>query len=63
MNWIKVEDRLPDNTDYVLVYSPEHHLDIVIADWWDKCPEWWDQGNVTIKGVTHWMPLPPKPEE
>lgn len=70
MQWIKVEDRRPPNNHYVLVaifdYRPKVQMYFIqiasrMNDAWidDK-----DGELIRLKDsiVTHWMPLPDKPE-
>ena len=59
MEWIRVEDRLPEDNQRVLVYRPEM--------------ETADTGPISVQfgwtcarkhcDVSHWMPLPEPPEE
>jgi len=71
MNWIDVEERKPPNDHYVLVaifdYRPKvemHFLQIAsrMNDAWidDKDGE---LINMKSRKITHWMPLPDKPEK
>ena len=58
MNWISVDDRLPNPGQEVLVYLPEMiETTIYHGSKWD---EPWD----TMHGdeITHWMPLPEPPK-
>lgn len=72
MEWISVEDRLPEVTEsgsvniskYVLVYP-----DIVKARYeeltysqWSKVSQWYSPLLKDTIYVTHWMPLPEKPK-
>ena len=55
MEWISVEDRLPEETGPYLVYRKENPYPttrIWVAEYWDS--------KTTI---THWMPLPDPPKE
>lgn len=61
-NWIKVEDRLPDNACEVLIGGPCcdicYNIDI---GFWDQ-DEWCLYRGGELKfSVTHWMPLPSPP--
>jgi len=75
--WIKVEDRLPENDDLVLVFN---HKDGIHAGYFDQEEfhgYWEDDKNyfVTNSGwntyyewapytsPTHWMPLPEVPKD
>lgn len=70
MEWIKIEHRNPPNGHYVLVAlydaRPKVNMHFIhIAERLNE--EWFDDCNgKTILGkdryVTHWMPLPDKPE-
>lgn len=60
MNWIKVEDALPNDIEYVLVYG--HDVDIAYCNRTHYA--WWADGyEYALEGITHWMPLPEQPEE
>lgn len=57
MDWISVDDALPETSDDVLAFSPE-----------DGCYRAWCDNNVwlsheegTHNKPTHWMPMPAKP--
>ena len=71
MNWINVKDRLPPNDVYVLVNiydgRPKVSMNMIhIAARWDHI---WiddhngDHYNPKYGTITHWMPLPDKPEK
>ena len=61
--WIPVTERLPDSGKRVLAYK--NHKDGKIVFWakhWNN--KWFDmEWNCYRYGVTHWMPLPPVPED
>lgn len=68
--WIRCVDRLPEPETDVLVYYPRWYNDvlsesgIVVAKLmsdglaWDICGEF----NPGLKAITHWMPLPDRPD-
>ena len=61
--WISVEDRLPSNSNRVLVYGVYRRLETKIVDilrYQGKNYGWEEQRIFT---VTHWMPLPSPPSE
>lgn len=66
--WIKVSDRLPMAEIRVLVYSKEFDAysdasygHCILPDGVEIC--WYTKEGESIFGVTHWMPLPEKPNE
>ena len=67
MEWISVEDELPTDGEYVLVYhlNDDHisvgyfeseNISFYTDDGWETEIPWAQHGR-----VTHWMPLPNKP--
>jgi len=65
MEWISVKDRIPSNSNRVLVYGVYRRLETKIVDilrYQGKNYGWEEQRAFT---VTHWMllPEPPKGEE
>ena len=72
--WISVKDRLPDNKehDWVLAQVVEDngfmHIPKVMEyrqqknDWFEETYGWLSEHNGAFT-VTHWMPLPPAPED
>jgi len=73
MNWISVKDKLPSNGECI-VYDSELGVtgccyDNEYYEGWDKpkSKKWVkEHGNCSddwiLENVTHWMPLPEKPE-
>lgn len=66
MEWISVKDRLPEKNKEVLAYRfyPEYgisHEIIITHLCWilDDEPIWADE----VSNYSHWMPLPPPPNE
>lgn len=59
--WIPVADRLPDEDGWYLVVMLRNVRFLEFrscANW-----AWWDIDGIGYCNVTHWMPLPPEPEE
>jgi len=62
--WTRVEDGFPEDGQLVLVYCVERGIRIMK---WNteffilKPSEAWGASNINLR-VTHWMPLPNKPE-
>lgn len=56
--WISVSDRLPNDTEKVLVYTTTGNT--TVARWSQRQEKFVASGHIT---VTHWMSLPEKPEE
>lgn len=61
MNWIKVSERFPEIGQQVLVYSGENPEYDPIYIEYRMCDDYWSQQGLFTK-ITHWMPLPVKPE-
>ena len=70
MKWISVEENVPSFGSAALCYNPQHNIFVAWykKDVWNggganrdkNCGYWeWDVGE---EEVTHWMPLPEKPE-
>ena len=57
--WIPVEKRLPKGRAVVTIYSKDMGV-LLEASCIDEC-WYWNMG--IVKNVTHWMPLPTKPED
>ena len=68
-NWISVEDELPDNNEMVIVFSNDIINAFVETAYYYTCPEyltgnWCDENGDDYPPITtHWMPLPPPPEQ
>ena len=60
-NWIRVEDALPNDKEYVLVYI-NGDIDIAYCNR-THCTWWSDWLDYVLEGVSHWMPLPEQPDE
>ncbi len=71
MEWIKIEDRKPPNSVYILValYDSRPKVEMHFIRIAFRLNEQWyddhDQDSILGKCqyVTHWMPLPDKPEK
>ena len=77
MEWISVEDRLPENDDEVLIYIVTDIVQAYLKDgYWKGSINVTDNMNdgyvndriISKQGdifdyVTHWMPLPDKPKQ
>jgi hypothetical protein len=65
MEWISVDDRLPETCTGMLVYSMDnvHPYTVILIAIWDggefDFQDSWENANLQ---VTHWMPLPSPPE-
>ena len=57
MNWISVEDKLPENFDDVLIHYADGRIDIGC-----RYPDGW-MTERSWGPITHWMPLPEPPKE
>lgn len=59
--WISVKDRLPEDTGYVLAWSPRYQ-EVVIA-WYSEEEDFWRTEDDLAPFPSHWMPLPEPPKE
>lgn len=62
--WVDAGTRKPPAGEFVVGYGVSSHVngkhDICVwsgTDWWSEC------GTEITGGVTHWMPIPPDPED
>lgn len=68
-DWIDVNERLPEDGVYVLLYTPKD--DKIRIGWhvhpaWEMCREWMlitsmNSHQMLTRKPSHWMPLPQKP--
>ncbi len=57
--WVSVDDRMPVDGQFVLVYMPHIYTDdMVVRVRKFGCPIHWSD-----RGITHWMPLPEGPKQ
>lgn len=66
MQWIKVEDKLPDKDVRVLCFYADSYID-VMEYWYDDDqngnPVFFNPPAPPVDCVTHWMNLPNPPED
>lgn len=71
MNWVKCSDRLPNDCEDVLIYCPINKKIVAASLFYDAnkplffCIIDFDENDhiAALYEITHWMPLPHKPEE
>lgn len=64
MQWISVKDKLPGDISRCLVCRYDSVTDSSFIDiLWYEAGAWWNRRFTGDFAVTHWMPLPEKPEE
>ena len=66
INWISVEDLLPDEDGPYLIYalSQDPKSSFITCAWYDpSIPAWSGLVKVWLEAITHWMPLPKEPKE
>ncbi|MDD5284990.1 MAG: DUF551 domain-containing protein [Desulfuromonadaceae bacterium] len=66
MKWIDAKDGLPNDSESVLLFTPypifgDDHTCVGNKEGLTKCTCVINKEQVPI--FTHWMPLPPKPEQ
>lgn len=67
MEWISIEDRLPQHLERVLVfgyvknYKEEHEIFTGLMNQAGSINEWFCMGKQII--ASHWMPLPEAPKK
>ena len=61
MKWISVKDRMPEDGQEVIVYSPDEDVQSGVCYFED----YGFQGDCNLRSIlvniTHWMPLPEPP--
>lgn len=64
--WISVEDRLPEESGYFLVYIQRESEGFRVNAYYYCEDEMWENGDTMASseyfGITHWMPLPEAPK-
>ena len=62
--WISVQDKLPEKQGVYLVAFKPPFPKVTIAWWATREYGWYDlEYNFNTDGISHWMPLPPMPEQ
>lgn len=59
MEWISVDERLPDMGEYVLAVSPHSHELLIVR----RNRHGYVDYKIDYHEITHWMPLPEPPKE
>jgi len=65
MEWISVQDRLPEGDGHYLTFSHYYGvrgMDYDCLEGWAK-RQWFFDDTSPTSTVTHWMPLPEPPKE
>ena len=69
MEWISVEERLPEKYETILLFRPEKgaEKDQIWCGWRIRHiggqPAYRTDTEDRLDGITHWMPLPEPPKE
>ncbi len=65
MQWIKCSERMPDETQPVIVIAREGVVQRTVYQFCEGVwIDWYEQyDEVNADAFTHWMPLPPPPTE
>ena len=63
MEWINIDEKLPENGLRVLCYNDYIHLKDYDSGFHDGEFHWTSNRIGQIEGVTHWMPLPKPPKD
>ena len=64
--WISVKDKLPEKDDWYLCYSPQwkkYHVYRFCSWCYGDRKRFWNSGGSETTKITHWMYLPPTPED
>jgi hypothetical protein len=59
--WILVQERLPEDGVWVLWFNKSWSCQLVVAKRDGESLDWGGDLCGTLKGFTHWMPLPHPP--
>lgn len=60
MEWVKVEDDLPDEGVWVLVHIKGYVIETAM---YSELSQEFQNGYEWLEGVTHWIPLPEPPKD
>ncbi len=63
MKWIKTSERLPQRFEPVILCRPTKDGEPRVECGTMDVNGWWRIYGTRTKNVTHWMPLPPAPED
>lgn len=64
--WINVKEQLPEENKLIIIFDEGFGINIAFRRFSSIHYEWssmWDENYQFFSEVTHWMPLPNKPEE
>ena len=63
MEWIRIEDDLPEDLENVLFTDGKDvYKGYINKSVWGEWNYWFSISDVGIEDVTHWMPLPTMPK-
>jgi len=63
MDWIKIEDRLPEQYDTVLTYGHLNDEGVTICTHSDGIFRFWESEKENKHNITHWAELPETPKQ
>lgn len=61
VNWISVEDKLPNDREIVIIYWEYQGVKKITSGSYNAICDYWQHGGATQLKVSHWMPLPEPP--